>query len=136
MRWLSLLLIAFGLTLGAPARADDAAAIRDTIQRQLDAFRRDDAAAAFGYASPGIQSMFGTPDIFIDMVRQGYRPVYRPRVFEFRALGAIEGQPLQKVHVIGEDGQARTANYIMRRMPDGSWRIDGCFFSAPEEFQS
>jgi len=136
MRWLSLLLIALGLSLGASARADDAAAIRDTIQRQLDAFRRDDASAAFGYASPAIQSMFGTPDIFIGMVREGYRPVYRPRVFEFRALGAIEGQPLQKVHVIGEDGQARTANYIMRRMPDGSWRIDGCFFSAPEEFQS
>ena len=33
-----------------------------------------------------IQGMFGTPEIFMDMVRQGYQPVYRPRVFDFREI--------------------------------------------------
>ena len=72
---LSLLLCAATL----PARAQladlspaDRDTIRGVIQGQVDAFRRDDGGAAFGYASPEIQEMFGTPDIFMDMVRQGY----------------------------------------------------------------
>src|SRR5262245_52847309 len=40
----------------------DRSAIRDVIQSQVDAFRRDDGASAFGYASPSIQGMFGTPE--------------------------------------------------------------------------
>ena len=69
----------------------DRAAIRETIQAQLDAFRRDDGETAFGFASPTIQSLFGTPELFMQMVRQGYRPVYRPQVFEFRELVTLHG---------------------------------------------
>jgi len=76
----------FGLVLGlaVPALAQDVSpadqsAIRDIIQSQVEAFRRDDGDAAFGYASPTMRGMFGSSEIFMDMVRQGYQPVYRPR---------------------------------------------------------
>ena len=125
----------------APAVAQDLStadrsAIRDVIQNQVDAFQRDDGAGAFGLASPTIQGMFGTPEIFMDMVRQGYQPVYRPRVFDFREIVDLHGQPAQKVHVIGPDGRPVIAYYPMTQLPDGSWRINGCFLQAPEEHQA
>lgn len=106
--------------------AADAAAIHAVIERQLAAFQRDDAAAAFAFASPEIQSRFGTPAAFIDMVRRTYQPVYRPREREFRALVAGEEGPVQKVLLVGPEGRVVLALYSMEREADGSWRISGC----------
>jgi hypothetical protein len=139
MRLLAIFAFLLGLTSAAEAQSvssADRAAIRQVIQAQVDAFRRDDGAAAFGYASPTIQGMFGTPEVFMDMVRQGYRPVYRPRAFDFREIVDMHGQPAQVVSVIGPDGRPVTAVYPMRRLPDGTWRIDGCFLQAPDEHQA
>ncbi len=134
-----LALLSLIVSLAAGARAQDAAlsaadrqSIRDIIQSQVDAFRRDDGDAAFGYATPDIQRMFGSSDIFMDMVRQGYQPVYRPKVFDFAEIVTLNGQPTQKVRVIGPDGRPVNAFYPMRKMPDGTWRIDGCYLQAPE----
>ena len=132
-----------GLLLGLAGAAQaqslsntDRAAIRQVIQAQIDAFRRDDGSAAFSYASPVIQGMFGTPETFMDMVRQGYQPVYRPRAFDFGEIVILHGQPAQTVDVIGPDGRPVIAIYPMRQLPDGSWRIDGCFLQAPEQHQA
>jgi len=143
LRLLTLVFSLVALLLGLAGAAEaqslspaDRAAIRQVIEAQVDAFRRDDGSTAFGYASPTIQGMFGTPEIFMDMVRQGYQPVYRPRAFDFREIVDMHGQPAQKVHVIGPDGRPVTAIYPMRQLPDGTWRIDGCFLQAPEEHQA
>jgi hypothetical protein len=144
MTFMAFRLLAFlGLLLGlvVPAHAQevssaDRAAIRDIIQSQVEAFRRDDGDAAFGYASPSIRGLFGTSEIFMDMVRQGYQPVYRPRVFDFREIVTLHGQVTQKVHVVGPDGRPVTAFYPMTQLPDGSWRIDGCYLQTPEEHQA
>jgi hypothetical protein len=141
VRILALLLLALALRPVAWAQDvsltdRDRAQIRDIIGKQVEAFRTDDEAAAFGYASPDIQRMFGTPELFMDMVRQGYQPVYRPRVFDFREIVTLDGVPAQKVHVVGPDGRPVTAFYPMARMPDGSWRINGCFLQAPDEHQA
>src|SRR6478736_8138115 len=116
-RFLAFLLLA--LCLGNSVAAQDTlsdadrAAIRDVIGRQVEAFGRDDGETAFGFASPTIRRMFGSAEIFMDMVRQGYQPVYRPRVFDFREIVELHGQPAQKVHVIGPDGRPHTAFYPM-----------------------
>ena len=140
-RLFALLALIAGLATTALAQqptvsAADQAAIRDVIQSQVEAFRRDDGDAAFGYASPMIQGMFGQSDIFMDMVRQGYRPVYRPQVFDFREIVDMHGEIAQKVHVVGPDGRPVTAVYPMTRLPDGSWRINGCYLLAPDEHQA
>ena len=57
-RLLALLGVLVGLASGAQAQdvSDaDRTAIRDIIQSQVDAFRRDDGDAAFGLASPSIR---------------------------------------------------------------------------------
>jgi len=133
---LSLVLAVTAIAQELSLSDSDRAAIRDIIGKQVEAFQRDDGPAAFGYASPAIQGMFGTAEIFMDMVRQGYQPVYRPRVFDFAEIVDLHGQPAQKVHVIGPDGRPVTAWYPMTRLPDGSWRINGCFLQAPDDHQA
>jgi hypothetical protein len=130
------LLLGFALPAAAQVSPADREAIRDVIQGQVEAFRRDDGEAAFGFASPAIRGMFGSADMFMDMVRQGYQPVYRPRAFEFREIVTLHGMPTQKVHVIGPDGRPVTALYPMAQQPDGSWRIEGCYLQAPEDHQA
>src|SRR5260370_651388 len=81
-------------------------------------------AAASGSASPALPGWSGRADIFRDMVRQGYQPVYRPKAFDFGEIVSLNGQVTQKVHVVGPDGQPVTAFYPMTQLPDGTWRID------------
>lgn len=127
-----LALILLGILCGgaraadAPVSAGDQAAIRSVITSQIDAFRRDDADGAFRLAAPAIQGMFGTPDTFIDMVRRSYAAVYRPKSFDFAALAQEDGTISQYVELIGPDGAAYSARYLMEREADGSWRISGC----------
>jgi hypothetical protein len=120
----------------AALSAGDRGAIRETIEAQIDAFRRDDGARAFALASPGIQGLFGSPAAFMEMVRRGYRPVYRPRAFTFGPLTMPNGVPTQAATVIGPDGRPVRALYPMTRLPDGGWRIDGCVLEAPDDHQA
>ena len=110
--------------------AADRTAIRRTIEDQIAAFRRDDGPAAFAFATPTIQRQFATPDIFMDMVRNGYAAVYRPRSVAFGELLRVESTLLQLVEVVGPDGAPVLAVYEMERQGDGSWRIAGCVLYA------
>lgn len=130
-----LLLLAGNAAAEEPAPSSaDAQAIRQVIEGQLAAFQRDDGAAAFAYASPDVQTKFHDPDTFMQMVKSGYRPVYRPQEVEFRDLVLHEGTPIQEVLVVGPDGQPVLAIYFMEQQPDGSWRISGCtLVQAPDQ---
>ena len=133
MRTIAGLLLALTLALGLPrvAQADDLspadqASIRGMITGQIEAFRRDDGNAAYGFASPTIQGLFPTPDMFMSMVRNAYQPVYRPQSVTFGQLGDSPVGPLQKVFLVGPDGKSYVAVYSLQRQPDGTWRINGC----------
>ncbi len=119
------------LCLATSARAQDVsaadrAAIKGVISRQLEAFQHDDGPGAFSYASPSIQEQFGTPGHFLDMVRQSYPSVYRPRSVEFTEVLVQGGQVIQPVELVGPNGEAELALYFMERGAQGTWRISGC----------
>lgn len=129
LAWLVAALLLLGGLAPAPAQdvgASDKAAIQSVIDRQIAAFRRDDGREAFSHAAPDLQAQFGSPEIFMSMVRTGYAPVYRPRSYQFRELKTIDGVITQQVHVVGPDGVARLALYFMQQQKDGSWRVSGC----------
>ena len=109
--------------------AADARAVREVIEAQLDAFRKDDAARAFSLAAPGIRETFGSADRFMEMVRSSYAVVYRPASVVFDAPVDIDGLVVQPVRLVDAQGRAWIALYPMERQPDGSWRTNGCQLS-------
>jgi hypothetical protein len=111
---------------GAKVNDIDRTAIRAVIQRQIDAFRRDDGPAAFALASPSIQAIFHSPEQFMAMVKASYLPVYRPKHVAFLEVEADSAQVVQKVLLVGPDGVQVMALYPMVKLPDGSWVTDGC----------
>lgn len=108
-----------------PVESEAGTAVIGVIQSQMAAFLRDDGAAAFAHAAPGIQRIFQTPEIFMTMVRGGYAPVYRPREVEFLAPRAEGPDIVQPVRVTGPDGESVIALYRMQLQPDGTWKIAG-----------
>ncbi len=116
----------------APLSSGDQQRIQEVIRSQMAAFQRDDEEAAFSYASPSIRSQLRTPTRFIEMVKRGYRPVYRPRDVKFLKLKEHEGEVVQKVWIIGPDGVPVNAFYIMERQQDGVWKIGGCILVRPK----
>ncbi|MCB8836179.1 DUF4864 domain-containing protein [Aurantimonas sp. VKM B-3413] len=114
------------LAFAAPAAADDASDIRSVISRQLDAFRSDDAPAAYSHAAPNIQAMFPTPQVFMGMVQSAYDPVYRPNSVVFGALKADGTGFRQEVHLTDRKGQSWIASYTLEREPDGTMKITSC----------
>jgi len=104
----------------------DKAESRSVIERQIEAFRKDDGETAFGFASPMIREIFRDPDHFMAMVRNGYQPVYRPRSFAFGAITETEAGLTATLSIEDAEGGAWTAIYTLEKQPDGSWRISGC----------
>jgi hypothetical protein len=124
-----LALLVFGCAAASPAAdlsADETQAIRGVIAEQLDAFARDDGARAFSLATSSIRERFGTPEVFMAMVRTGYPVVYRPQSVQFERPAVVDGEVIQPVRMTDADGQAWIAFYPMQREADGRWRINGC----------
>ena len=103
-------------------------AIRDVIGGQLEAMNRGDGVAAFAFASPGIQAIFGDAQAFMRMVERGYPQIYRSRQHRFLQLDSTGGERIQRV-LIESDAGTIIARYEMVEI-DGIWRINGCTIEA------
>ena len=115
------------LLLASPAgAADNVATAQSVILSQVEALGRDDAATAYSFAAPAIRDMFPQADIFMDMVRRSYAPVYRHKSFEFGEARVSDGQIAQRVHIIDAEGVPWEALYTLEQQPDGSVKIIGC----------
>ena len=125
MRALALLVVLL-IGVSAPAFADDVAAAQNVIRSQVEAFGRDDAAAAYSHAAPAIQEIFPEADIFMAMVRGSYAPVYRHKSFEFGEARVADGQIAQRVRIVDAEGVPWEALYTLEQQPDGSLKISGC----------
>ena len=115
----SLILIVTGMS----ARADEAA-IQSVIQSQITAFKQDDFATAFTYASPTIRQLFGTPEQFGMMVRQGYPMVWRPGQVDFLPLKSEPNRTFQDVMITDQTGVVHVLRYTMIE-GEISWKING-----------
>ena len=116
-----LLLVVFAFAGQAQAQGRD---IETTIGAQIEAFRADDYAKAFTYASPAIQHLFGGPDNFGAMVRHGFPMVRRPERLRFLELRKSDGRVWQKVMITDAAGQVHLLDYQMIDLETG-WKING-----------
>ncbi|MEM6479792.1 MAG: DUF4864 domain-containing protein, partial [Pseudomonadota bacterium] len=109
-RLLGILLICFGLAGPLHARDD---AIRSTISGQMEAFRADDFERAFSFAAPNIKRMFGTPDRFGMMVRNGYPMVWKNADVRYLELRELGGNLWQMVQIEDQNGGFHYLDYMM-----------------------
>ncbi|MGH1331275.1 MAG: DUF4864 domain-containing protein [Paracoccaceae bacterium] len=115
------LALCFSLMAALSAKAD---AITDVISAQLEAFCAQDTARAFSYASPMIQGMFGGPDQFGAMVREGYPAIWTPGTSKFTAREENGSTILQRVLILDKEGIPHVMEYEMIEQPEG-WKING-----------
>jgi len=94
------------------------------IAVQFDAFAANAAEAAWRYASPSIQRLFGTPENFARMVQRGYPMVWDPGQVGFVDLQRFGGVIVQRVEVIDRAGTPHMLGYAMIETGAG-WRING-----------
>lgn len=119
------------------ARADDQpdpaaeTAIHDVIGKQIEAFGKEDGAAAEAFAAPGVLQKFPTPESFMGMVRSAYGALIRPKSTHFDSLTQTALGLVQKVTIVDGNGQVWTAAYTMT-LVDGQWRISGCYILKSE----
>ena len=105
---------------GADPRAD----MSRTVLDQLAAFRRNDWAAAYTYASAAIQARFGLED-FRQMVTSGYASIARSATATVSRVEVVDAQHgLVEVRVEGANGEIVDALYELVD-EQGSWRING-----------
>jgi len=108
--------------LAVPAGAQEAP-IQGTIQSQIEAFQADDFVRAFTFASPTIKQMFGTPENFGAMVKNGYPMVYRPAEVQMMELREVAGNLWQRVRVTDQAGAGWYLDYMMVETAEG-WQIN------------
>lgn len=123
------LALIFALALPVSAQADP---IQTVIKEQISAFLADDFETAFGFASPSIKRLFGSPERFGQMVREGYPMVYRPRDVQMLEQQDIGPHVIQRVLMRDASGRVHILAYAMIETEDG-WQINGVqILRAPE----
>ena len=125
--------VAITLLTGAASAEDlTAASSRAIVERQFDAFQRDDGQAAYALAAPMIKDMFSDADHFMAMVRDHYAPVYRHRSADFGAFKEEGDEASLEATLVDNDNVVWTALYSFRRVPNGDWLISGCVLAKAE----
>jgi hypothetical protein len=120
------------LTVAASAEDLTAASSRAIVERQFDAFQRDDGQAAYALAAPTIKDMFSDADHFMAMVRDHYAPVYRHRSADFGAFKESGDEASLEATLVDNDNVVWTALYSFRRVSNGDWLISGCILAKAE----
>lgn len=128
--WLGLSGAALLPTAQAAVSGAQVQQIQQLVRAQLDAFAADDAPRAFSYAAASIQQMFGTPEVFLQMVRTSYPVVYRPASVTFLTPKPDGTGIVQPVHMTDAAGASWLALYRLVQVEDKSWRIAGCVLAA------
>ncbi len=104
----------------------DVIAARTVIVEQIEAFRRDDAPAAYAHAAPSIKAKFRNPALFLHVVRYGYPAVYRPTHYSFdTAATQADGRVMQPVRIEWQGGPPLTVVYLLGLQASGDWKIEG-----------
>ncbi|SLN46488.1 DUF4864 domain-containing protein [Pseudooctadecabacter jejudonensis] len=117
-------ILAAGLAVTPLVAYAQETSIEGVITQQLQAFNDRDVAGAWQYASPLIKGIFGTPDNFGNMVRNGYPMVWDNSDVRFLDRTDMGQVTRQEVQIQGPDGLFYILDYQMVETTDG-WQING-----------
>jgi hypothetical protein len=95
------------------------------VEAQLVAFRAGDYSLAYGFAAPGIQSMF-PPETFEKMVRTGYPLIAHSSSADYGVALDTGEDAVLAVRITGADEKGTTAEYLYTlSKANGAWKITG-----------
>ena len=93
------------------------------VDGQLAAFRANDYAKAFSFASAGIQSMFA-PEDFEKMVKTAYPVIAHSVSSEYGVMFDTGEEAVVNVRV--QDGDKKSVEYqYLLKKESGTWKING-----------
>lgn len=119
-----LLSVTLPATVASPQGPDVLGQARETVLRQLEAFRRDDFDGAYTFASASIKQQFDRA-AFERMVRGGYPEIARSaRAAVTRAEVAANGHAYLELRIRGANGQRVEAIYELV-WENGGWKVNG-----------
>ncbi|MEQ3625050.1 MAG: DUF4864 domain-containing protein [Celeribacter sp.] len=122
-RFHPLALAAVAIVIAAPAPAQDAE-VQGVISDQLQAFVARDAERAFSHASPMMQGMYRSPEMFSGMVAQGYPMVFDNAQVRFGGVEVLGATMVQTVYITDAGGRFHALKYEMIQI-EGDWKING-----------
>lgn len=128
MRFPTYLLLSLGL-IHTPAHAQEQS-IEDVISSQIDAFVSHDTSRAFSFASPNIQTLFGSPEAFGAMVQNGYPMVQNPAEIEYVDQIINDSYTIQRLRIQDQSGKDHWFAYEMIVVGE-DWRINGVYRIGP-----
>jgi len=101
----------------------DVKAVRFVIDSQISAFKSGDHQSAYAFAAPNVQQAFPSVEIFIDMVRRGYMPIYQPESYFFGRNMLSEGEVYQELIVTDANRKLWQIIYTLIQQEDKSWKV-------------
>ena len=123
---MALIILACATIVSPHAKADAASDIQSVIADQLKAFNEDDTQRAYAHAADTIKQIFPSSQIFMEMVRTGYPPVYRAKSWSFAEPTPLESGYSQIIRLTDEQGRLWNALYTLERDKTGEWKITSC----------
>lgn len=124
------LLVALGLPMGSaladPITPNDAKHIQAVVQNHLKALQEDDAVKAFASATSETREQLGSPENFLQLIKDEYRPIYHNRSVSISAPEIIGDQTIQVARVTDDTNRVWVALFRMERDTDNTWKIAGC----------
>lgn len=101
--------------------------VQTVIKNQITAFLAEDSDTAFQFAAPNIKKVFPTADVFMEMVKRSYQPVYKPNQYRFGKTHHDNSRIAQSVFIEDSNGIAYEAIYELRKQENGKWLISGVY---------
>ena len=108
---------------GTNARAEAEEELRNVVNLQLEAFRKNDFQTAYGFAHSGIKEQF-TPAQFEQMVRGGFPEMLQPGAVKFAEIRDDGVNAGLRVTLIDGKGKRSDFQYLLEK-DEGKWRIVG-----------
>jgi hypothetical protein len=101
-------------------------ALQQVVQQQLLALAHENAGEAFALADTDLRTQFGSPEAFLQTVREQYPMLMHPASVLFLKPATDGTIAMQKVRLTDEEGTSWSLTYLLNRQQDNQWRISGC----------
>ncbi|MEJ8836653.1 DUF4864 domain-containing protein [Ramlibacter sp. AN1133] len=100
--------------------------LQQVVQQQLQALSHENAGEAFALADADLRTQFGTPEAFLETVREQYPMLMHPASVLFLKPSTDGSIAMQKVRLTDDAGSSWSLTYLLNRQQDDQWKISGC----------